>query len=267
MIGNEPWAPVPMINRGPPHGSSSSAESGVCPNLSRYGFEGFLLRLRTAPRSMTMSCSYVRPSTSIDPNPRSRTSITCRRTRPSGSPTLRNLRLLSVRGSRCARRRWARWATTVVLVAKGRFQAFVDDARLFGRDWGLRLTDVKASVLADQSMRRLPARCLAQVGSMQLQARQALPHASSTRARAQARRQGRRRDLSPGRHYVRQVRQGQRHPGTSDPHSRLSYLTGWSLGGSRVEPSRRTTGPTGADTPVGGGGVGLGSGGLSGGAG
>ena len=49
--------------------------------------------------------------------------------------------------------------------------------------------------------------------------------------------------------------------------SRLSYLTGWSLGGSRVEPSRRTTGPTGADTPVGGGGVGLGSGGLSGGAG
>ena len=49
----------------------------------------------------------------------------------------------------------------VVLVAKGRFQAFVDDARLFGRDWGLRLTDVKASVLADQSMRRLPARRLA----------------------------------------------------------------------------------------------------------
>lgn len=50
-------------------------------------------------------------------------------------------------------------------------------------------------------------------------------------------------------------------------HLRLSYLTGWSLGGSRVEPSRRTTGPTGADTAVGGGGVGLGSGGLSGGAG
>ena len=87
----------------------------------------------------------------------------------------------------------------LVLVAKGRFRAFVDDARLFGRDWGLRLADVKASVLADQRMRRLPARCLAQVGSMQLQARQALPlpHAISTRARAQARRQGRRRDLSP----------------------------------------------------------------------
>src|SRR6476620_4507124 len=65
-----------MINRRPPHGSSSSAESGVCPNLSRYGFEGFLLRLRTTPRSMTMSCSYARPSTSIDPNPQSRTSIT-----------------------------------------------------------------------------------------------------------------------------------------------------------------------------------------------
>ena len=57
-------------------GSSSSAESGVCPNLSRYGFEGFLLRLRTVPRSMTTSCSYACPSTSIDPNPRSRTSIT-----------------------------------------------------------------------------------------------------------------------------------------------------------------------------------------------
>jgi hypothetical protein len=42
----------------------------------------------------------------------------------------------------------------LVLVAKGRFQASVDDARLFGRDWGLRLTDVKASVLADQRMRR-----------------------------------------------------------------------------------------------------------------
>ncbi len=41
----------------------------------------------------------------------------------------------------------------LVRVAKGRFQAFVDDARLLGRDWGLRLTDVKASVLADQRMR------------------------------------------------------------------------------------------------------------------
>src|ERR1700754_2468608 len=34
----------------------------------------------------------------------------------------------------------------IVLVAKGRFQAFIDDARLFGRDWGFRLGDVKAPV-------------------------------------------------------------------------------------------------------------------------
>ena len=34
----------------------------------------------------------------------------------------------------------------LVLLAKGRFQAIVDDARLFGRDWGFRLADVKAPV-------------------------------------------------------------------------------------------------------------------------
>jgi pimeloyl-ACP methyl ester carboxylesterase len=34
----------------------------------------------------------------------------------------------------------------IVLVAKGAFQAIVDDARLFGRDWGFRLADVKAPV-------------------------------------------------------------------------------------------------------------------------
>ncbi|BBX18706.1 alpha/beta hydrolase [Mycolicibacterium duvalii] len=34
----------------------------------------------------------------------------------------------------------------LVLVAKGRFQAIVDDARLFGRDWGFRLADVSAPV-------------------------------------------------------------------------------------------------------------------------
>ena len=78
--------PGPMINRDPPQGSSSSAESGVCPNLSRYGFEAFLLRLLTAPRSMTMSCSYVRPSTSIDRNPRNRTSITCHRSPQRRAP-------------------------------------------------------------------------------------------------------------------------------------------------------------------------------------
>src|SRR5271165_5220551 len=35
----------------------------------------------------------------------------------------------------------------LVLVARGRFQAIVDDARLFGRDWGFRLADVKAPVV------------------------------------------------------------------------------------------------------------------------
>ena len=34
----------------------------------------------------------------------------------------------------------------LVLLAKGGFQAIVDDARLFGRDWGFRLADVKAPV-------------------------------------------------------------------------------------------------------------------------
>ncbi len=35
----------------------------------------------------------------------------------------------------------------IALAARGRFQAFVDDLRLFGRDWGFRLADVKAPVL------------------------------------------------------------------------------------------------------------------------
>ncbi|MBV9090605.1 MAG: alpha/beta hydrolase [Mycobacteriaceae bacterium] len=35
----------------------------------------------------------------------------------------------------------------IVLVARGRFQAIVDDARLFGRDWGFRLADVKTPVV------------------------------------------------------------------------------------------------------------------------
>ena len=34
----------------------------------------------------------------------------------------------------------------IVLVSRGRFQAIVDDARLFGRDWGFRLADVQAPV-------------------------------------------------------------------------------------------------------------------------
>jgi pimeloyl-ACP methyl ester carboxylesterase len=35
----------------------------------------------------------------------------------------------------------------IALAARGRFQAFVDDLRLFGRDWGFRLSDVTAPVL------------------------------------------------------------------------------------------------------------------------
>jgi pimeloyl-ACP methyl ester carboxylesterase len=34
----------------------------------------------------------------------------------------------------------------ITLVARGRFQAIVDDARLFGRDWGFRLADVTVPV-------------------------------------------------------------------------------------------------------------------------
>lgn len=40
-----------------PQGTSSSADSGVCPNSRPYGFEGFLLRFRTRPPPMTMSWS------------------------------------------------------------------------------------------------------------------------------------------------------------------------------------------------------------------
>src|SRR4249920_3807559 len=61
-----------MISRRPPHGSSSSADSGVWPNSSRYGFDGFFFRFRTRPPSMTTSLSYFRPSTSMDPNRSSR---------------------------------------------------------------------------------------------------------------------------------------------------------------------------------------------------
>ncbi len=39
-----------------------------------------------------------------------------------------------------------------------------------------------------------------------------------------------------------------------------AYVTGWSLGGGRVVPSRRVTAPTGAEVLVGGGGVGVGVG-------
>jgi hypothetical protein len=59
----------------PPQGSFSSADKGVCPNSSRYGFEGFFFRSCTRPPSMTMSWTYSRPSTSMDPNRSSRTCI------------------------------------------------------------------------------------------------------------------------------------------------------------------------------------------------
>jgi pimeloyl-ACP methyl ester carboxylesterase len=35
----------------------------------------------------------------------------------------------------------------IALAARGRFQALIDDLRLFGQDWGFRLADVKAPVL------------------------------------------------------------------------------------------------------------------------
>ena len=34
----------------------------------------------------------------------------------------------------------------LILSSRGRLQAIVDDARLFGRDWGFRLSDVNAPV-------------------------------------------------------------------------------------------------------------------------
>lgn len=40
----------------------------------------------------------------------------------------------------------AMFVDDILLAAKGGFQALIDDARLFGRDWGFRLADVKAPV-------------------------------------------------------------------------------------------------------------------------
>src|SRR6058998_2057761 len=66
ITGKAP-VPVPMIRRRHRQGISSSTESGVCPNSSRNFFDGFFLRLRTSPRSITTSCSYVTPSIRIVP--------------------------------------------------------------------------------------------------------------------------------------------------------------------------------------------------------
>src|SRR5262249_13650604 len=54
--------PVPITRRRHCQGIFSSTETGVCPNSSRNFFDGFFLRLRTSPRSITTSCSYVTPS-------------------------------------------------------------------------------------------------------------------------------------------------------------------------------------------------------------
>src|SRR5215469_10064483 len=67
MTGKAP-APVPITRRRHFQGSFSSMESGVCPNSPRNCLEGFFLRLRTCPRSITTSWLYVAPSIRIDPN-------------------------------------------------------------------------------------------------------------------------------------------------------------------------------------------------------
>jgi hypothetical protein len=50
---------------------SSSADSGVCRNSSRNFLDGFFLRLRILPRSVTTSCSRVTPSIRIEPKGKS----------------------------------------------------------------------------------------------------------------------------------------------------------------------------------------------------
>ncbi len=62
-------APVPVPMRSWRHfqGIASFGEIGVCPNVSRNVLDGFFLRLRTSPRSITTSCSYVVPSMRIEP--------------------------------------------------------------------------------------------------------------------------------------------------------------------------------------------------------
>src|SRR2546425_5493619 len=65
MTGNAP-VPVPITRRRHFQGIFSSTESGVCPNSPRNFLEGFFFRLRTSPRSITTSCSYLVPSMRIE---------------------------------------------------------------------------------------------------------------------------------------------------------------------------------------------------------
>src|SRR5260370_1880366 len=67
MTGKAP-VPVPITSRRHFHGIFSSMDKGVCPKASRNFLDGFFLRLRTVPRSITTSCSWVTPSMRIEPN-------------------------------------------------------------------------------------------------------------------------------------------------------------------------------------------------------
>src|SRR3989442_990394 len=66
ITGNAP-VPVPITRRVHFQGMASFGEIGVCPKASRNSLDGFFLRLRTSPRSITTSCSYVVPSMRIEP--------------------------------------------------------------------------------------------------------------------------------------------------------------------------------------------------------
>jgi hypothetical protein len=66
ITGSESYLPVPIISRRHFQGIFSLLESGVCPNSSRNFRDGFFLRLRTLPRSMTTSCFGSRPGIRIE---------------------------------------------------------------------------------------------------------------------------------------------------------------------------------------------------------
>src|SRR6516165_990010 len=70
ITGSAP-VPVPTTRRRHCHGIFSSRESGVCPNSASNFLEGFFLRLRTHPRSITTSCSCVTPSMRMEPKVKS----------------------------------------------------------------------------------------------------------------------------------------------------------------------------------------------------